>query len=114
MVNAGDGGAGAAGSVWSAAVVEADEGCQGAVALGAVGPDAAVRPFDVEGSEEALDLAIPARGARRDQDVTGAEPTQRGGEEMALGVALRVVAHHRLDGPAALLGEPLCGAGQRG
>ena len=49
LVNAGDGRSAAGGGVRPAAVVEADEGCQGAVALVAVGPDAAVRPFACPG-----------------------------------------------------------------
>ena len=63
----------------SAAVVVAQEGCQAAVASGAVGPDAAVGPFVVEGLDESLDLAVPARGVGRGADVAGAV----GGEQRA-------------------------------
>ncbi len=37
---------------------------------GGVRPDASVGPFAVEGSEEPLNLSVPARGAGRDLDVT--------------------------------------------
>ena len=80
----------------------------------AVGPDAAVRPFAVEGAEEALDLAVPARGAGRDEDVAGAELGERVAELVAGRVALGVVAHDRLRRAAALLAHPRGGASQRG
>src|SRR4051794_29996446 len=81
---------------------------------GRVGPDAAVGPFAVQGAEEALDLAVPARRAGRDEDVALAELGERGAELVAGGVALGVVAHDRLHGPAALLAHPRRGAPQRG
>src|SRR5215203_3683879 len=98
--------------MWPAAVVVAKEGCQGAVASDAVGPDAAVGPFVVEGSDESLRLAVPARRARRDPDVAGIELAQRGAKRVALGVGERVVGHDRLDGAGALLGHPGRGAKQ--
>ena len=72
-------------------------------------------PFVVEGLDEALDLAVPARRVGRGEDVAGAELGQRVLEGVA-GVGLVVVAHDRLDGPAALLGHPGRGApqGRRG
>src|SRR5215210_802901 len=114
LVNAADGWSAAGGGVGPAAVVVADEGCQGAVALGAVGPDAAVGPFGVKRAEEALDLAVPAWRVERDQDVAGAEAGEGVAELVAGGVALRVVAHNRLDGAAALLAKPPGRAAQRG
>jgi hypothetical protein len=73
-----------------------------------------VRPFGVERAEEALDLAVPARCAGWDEDVAGAELAERVAELVAGRVALGVVAHDRLDRSAALLAEPLRGAGERG
>src|SRR3954469_11385420 len=83
-----------------------------AVAGGAGGPDAAVRPFGVQGAEEALDLSVPARRARRDEDVPGAELGERGAELLAGRVAASVVAHDGLHRAAALLDEPPGGAPQ--
>ena len=71
-------------------------------------------PIRCPGSEEALDLAVPAWCVGRDADVAGAELGERGAEHVAVGVALGVVAHDSLDGPAALLAQPRGGAAQRG
>src|SRR5262245_31553119 len=97
-----------------AAVVVADERSQGAVACGAVRPDAAVCPFAVQGVPETLDLAVPARRVERREDVFGAQLGERGGKHPAAAVALGVVAHDGLDRAAALLAEPDRGAAQRG
>jgi hypothetical protein len=71
-----------------------------------------VRPFGVERSEEPLDLAVPARGARWDQDVPGAELGEGVAKLGAAGVAERVVAHDGLHRAAALLAHPRSGAAQ--
>src|SRR5215207_5298169 len=71
-------------------------------------------PFAVEGAEEPFDLAVPAWCARRDEDVPGIESGERVTKLEAGGVALRVVAHDRLDGSAALFAHPDSGAPERG
>src|SRR3954466_11000636 len=52
-------------------------------------------------------------GGGWDEDVAGAELGERVGELVAGRVAAGVVAHHGLDGPAALLCHPRGGAPQR-
>lgn len=76
-------------------------------------PDAAVRPFVFEGAEEAFNFSVPAQRVRRNQDVAGAELGERSAEGVAAGVALGVVAHHRLDRAAALLDKAARGARER-
>jgi hypothetical protein len=60
-----------------------------------------VRPFLVEGADEALGLAVPARRARRDEDVPGVELAEGGLERAAGAVGHRVVGHDGLEGAGA-------------
>jgi len=66
LVNAADGWLAAGGRVWWPAVVEPQEGCQGAVSGGGIGPDLAA-PIRFQGAEEAFDLAVPAWRVGRDE-----------------------------------------------
>ena len=72
-----------------------------------------LRPFLVEGSPEPLELAVPAGGVGRREDVADAELTERGLEGVA-GVGLGVVGHDGLRRLAALLEHPGHAAAQRG
>jgi hypothetical protein len=66
----------------------------------------AVRPFLVEGADEAFDLGVPARRPGWDEDVLDLMDVESGLERAAVAVGKRVVSHDRLGRSAALSGKP--------
>jgi len=80
VVNAANGWSVAEAAVWPPAVVVAQERCQGAVSGVVVGPGLGLSPFAVEGLDEALDLAVPARCPGWDEDVVRLVAGERVGE----------------------------------
>src|SRR5436190_13118357 len=59
-------------------------------------PRAGVSPLSLQGLDEALDLAVPARRVGRSEDLTGAVALECRAKRPRAAISERVVAHHRL------------------
>jgi Metallo-beta-lactamase superfamily len=96
VVNAADRRPVSQGAVRATPVVVAKEGWQGPGALGGIGPGVGVGPLPLQGLDEALDLAVPARCVGRSEDLAGAVGRQGRFEGIGFAIGEGVIAHHRL------------------